>query len=93
MDAKEYLESKNIEYPLSSMDVLGCLNSIGVIELMESYHQAKSKEEAEERYEKAKKCFDMIFDGRRLSGYDNRNHWVRQADKALRIASGKEEEE
>jgi hypothetical protein len=33
MDAKEYLESKNVEYPLSSMDVLGSLNSIGVIEL------------------------------------------------------------
>ena len=44
MDAKEYLESKNVEYPLSSMDILGCLDSIGVIELMESYYQAKIKE-------------------------------------------------
>jgi hypothetical protein len=37
-----------------------------VIDLMEDYHQAKSKEEAEERYEIAKYCLGCDSSGIRL---------------------------
>ena len=53
-----------------------------VITAMEEYHLAKSKEEAEERYKKAKQSLPDLSEG-----------WVfDDVYKAIHIASGKEKE-
>ena len=80
MDAKEILSS----YLDRKIFIDGCnLSDIDILKCMESYHQAKSKEEAEERYKKAVNFKGDISSAEKL---------VKLFDKQLRIASGKEEE-
>ncbi len=76
MDAKEYYEQFDTYDITSNPDPDYNLSFYqNIFRLMESYHQAKSKEEAEERYEKAKAMFNT-----------EPNY-----DRCIRIASGKEE--
>ena len=58
MDAKEYLIEK-----LNDSDYAAgiAINSIPVADMLEEYHQAKSKEEAEERYEEALEFLPLGF--------------------------------
>ena len=55
-----------------------------MLESMEEYHQAKSKEEAEERYKKAMKYRDYAITNRKDPAV-----WTK---KSIKIASGKEGE-
>jgi hypothetical protein len=64
MNAKEYLKSIGVpvDYPVHEVWA----------EYMESYHQAKSKEEAQERYEMAKsKMSRYVKGGEVKSVFDN----------------------
>ena len=80
MDAKEYLEKNQQEWYcyFSDGDEIGF-----VVEVMEEYHQAKSKEEAGERYGRAYSYYnkETYMNGKSITAVVN----------ALRIASGKEE--
>ena len=82
MDAKKYLKEKFIdeEYEIDSL-IPGVGESyFKLANFIESYHQAKSKEEAGERYEAATQYLYTCFKGGDVNLME-----------ALRIASGKEE--
>jgi hypothetical protein len=74
MTAKEWFKQ---QYP----ELAGYLTEDDIITLMESYHQFKSKEEAEERYRIGKDYFN-----------NKKGHYNYFVDKALRLAAfGKED--
>ena len=79
MNAKEYLE--NNHWPESH-----AFSRDDVANLMESYHKAKSKEEADKRYEDAIGYMDKVMGGN-TRFLQKSNDWM----KAILIASGKEE--
>ena len=74
MDAKELFESKKCQPSI--------FGKYDMIEFAESYHQAKSKEEAEERYNKGMASFEEALDV---------NDIWKQIKRGIHIASGKEE--
>lgn len=79
MNAKEYFKH---EWGLNDMDMFSDIFSgIDMAEFAKDYHQAKSKEEAEERMEKVEAWWEANVEG-------EMNITVQ---KVLRIASGKEE--
>ena len=62
MDAKKWM-SNNGFYPGTLLRSTSKTNTpIPIDEVLESYHQAKSKEEAEERYDRAKNSMDKVLD-------------------------------
>ncbi|KKK74265.1 hypothetical protein LCGC14_2885480 [marine sediment metagenome] len=84
MDAKEYLERKGLcDHDYSDSGMIKHIS-----EMMEEYHQAKSKEEAEEKYEMAGKFIKKNITW--YNFYDRRTELGKIWDKAFRIASGKE---
>lgn len=81
MDAKEYLKGKFIDNTVSVVTVIPGVSKgyFKLTDLLESYHQAKSKEEAEERYGVA-----VIF-------FNGKEYNSTTILEGLRIASGKDE--
>jgi hypothetical protein len=85
MNAKEYFIEKNSkeEYEAQSYDY----TPADLVEFAEAYHNAKSKEEAEERYEIAKYCLGCDSSGIRLRTTPLIEHAIKLA------AFGKEDKE
>ncbi len=95
MEAKEYFENSGLQR-IHSPDINGgrdwWVHEDNVAEFAEEYHQAKSKEEAEERYETAAKYWknevmNMFDEGEKLPEKFPRPF---QVFKYGCIASGKE---
>ena len=81
MNAEKYIRQ---DYPKE--DVGGILTEEEIIGLMESYHQAKSKEEAEERYMEA-----VMFITSPVPHLTSSKERAEKVEESLRIASGKKE--
>ena len=84
MDAKEYLDADPVIIGETETGFEWTTHDdrelrIAIEEKMESYHKAKSKEEAEERYKKA--MAELLTPG-----------WALRPGFIIRIASGKEEQ-
>jgi hypothetical protein len=85
MNAREYLEKRCPD----TVKLIGTYvtTPIDLERMLDGYHQQRSQEEAEERYEKARVWYNT-----RLSrtGLDDTDDEAIITNKALRIASGKE---
>ena len=95
MKAREYLEKNHPTAP-RIMDSIGKeIDSdftSGIVDVMEEYHTARSKEEAEERAGKAAEHFLSVADIWKVDGrgikYEALGELIKQT---IHIASGKEE--
>ena len=85
MDAKEYMIKQMDENP-DEWEGVQKIKADKWLMIMESYHQAKSKEEAEERYERAK---DSLVNLELIEEVERGTFM--QVDGILKTASGKEE--